>query len=71
MCGQVYEDGEALVAAAECELRAWLCLQAAAGVPELVLVAVLQKQARAIEQQGYVPRSWGAEGGGREGNELV
>jgi len=39
-------------------LEWWLACQATDDVPELVLVGLLRGYADAIEEQGYVPRSW-------------
>jgi len=39
-------------------LERWLASQAAEDVPELVLVGLLHGYADAIEEHGYVPRSW-------------
>lgn len=41
-------------------LERWLASQAADDVPELVLVGLLRGYADAIEEHGYVPRSWGS-----------
>jgi hypothetical protein len=43
---------------ADRDLRRWLATQARAGVPELVLIALLRSYARRIERHGYIPRSW-------------
>lgn len=40
------------------ELERWLGDQATGGTPELVLVGLLRGYADAIEEHGYVPRSW-------------
>ncbi|MCU4802428.1 hypothetical protein OB920_18865 [Halobacteria archaeon HArc-gm2] len=40
-------------------LERWLASQAADDVPELVLVGLLRGYSDAIEEHGYVPRSWG------------
>ncbi|MCU4802735.1 hypothetical protein OB920_20445 [Halobacteria archaeon HArc-gm2] len=39
-------------------LERWLGDQATDDVPELVLVGLLRGYADAIEEHGYVPRSW-------------
>ena len=39
-------------------LRRWFTILARAGVPELVLVALLRSHADRIEQRGYVPQAW-------------
>jgi len=41
------------------ELGRWLAEQARAGVPELVLLALLRSYAGRIERRGYIPRAWG------------
>jgi hypothetical protein len=43
---------------ADRDLRCWLAIQARAGVPELVLIALLRSYTRRIERHGYIPRSW-------------
>ena len=39
-------------------LEYWVACQATDDVPELVLVGLLRGYADAIEEHGYVPRSW-------------
>lgn len=41
------------------ELGHWLAVQAQAGVPELVLLALLRSYVGRIERRGYIPRAWG------------
>jgi len=50
--------GQSRIDAVEQDLERWLLLQAYAGVPELVLVGLLQNYADVIERRGVVPRSW-------------
>jgi hypothetical protein len=52
-------DGDdAVVEHVERDLERWLVAHARAGVPEVVLVAILRQYADQVETLGYVPRRW-------------